>query len=374
MRVLIIDDDYESVATLKLEIEKRFAPVGSSVVSFRESGQFIESVNPHIIILDIMQGVAADNDAPGLKTREDIWQRKFCPLVIYTARPDLVEEDAQRNHPFFRVVTKGTGSEEKVLDLIRQYEPHVSALNDVNNEIHGALNRALKEVAPRVFESMESVDQRRDALTRFARRRVAALMDDALSSGGPNLRSWEQYLCPPTITGHLLTGDIIRKRTGEEREPTSYAIVLTPSCDLACEGKREAKVKRTLVALCKGVQRLLQDISLADRKNQEECKKRLRSILTQGHGHSCLPVPALPGVFPPMAADFRDLKLIDLSDIGDDREYVRVASVDNPFRELVAWAYVLNAARPGLPDRDFDSWLEEVFAALPESEKKPGQN
>lgn len=72
-----------------------------------------------------------------------------------------------------------------------------------------------------------------------------------------------------------------------------------------------------------------------------------------------------------MAVDFRKLELIELGAIGDgDKEYLRVASVDNPFRELVAWAYILNAARLGLPDRDFDSWVEEIIAALPDAAKK----
>ena len=73
-----------------------------------------------------------------------------------------------------------------------------------------------------------------------------------------------------------------------------------------------------------------------------------------------------------MTADFLRLELIDLDRIGTgDKEYLRIASVDNPFRELVAWAYVLNAARPGMPERDFESWAEEIIKAVPVPEKKP---
>ena len=73
-----------------------------------------------------------------------------------------------------------------------------------------------------------------------------------------------------------------------------------------------------------------------------------------------------------MTADFRRLDLINLDQIGSgNEEYLRIASVDNPFRELVAWAYILNAARPGMPERDFESWAEEITAAVPVPEKKP---
>ena len=65
-----------------------------------------------------------------------------------------------------------------------------------------------------------------------------------------------------------------------------------------------------------------------------------------------------------MAADFHALQLIDRTQIGDgDKEYTRIASLDDPLRELVAWAYMLTAARPGLPERDFDAWAKEIIPA-----------
>ena len=64
-----------------------------------------------------------------------------------------------------------------------------------------------------------------------------------------------------------------------------------------------------------------------------------------------------------MVADLRDLQLIDLAAIGTDKDWTRVASVDNPMRELTAWAYMGLAGRPGLPDRDFGAWVDEVIAA-----------
>ena len=76
-----------------------------------------------------------------------------------------------------------------------------------------------------------------------------------------------------------------------------------------------------------------------------------------------------------MIADLRDLQLIDLSKIGvgTDTQYERVASLDNPLRELVAWAYMRSSARPGLPDRDFDSWVDEIVTLLDQAQnERPG--
>ena len=66
-----------------------------------------------------------------------------------------------------------------------------------------------------------------------------------------------------------------------------------------------------------------------------------------------------------MMADLRDLEIIPIGDIGvDNKPFLRVASIDSPFREMVAWAYLHTACRPGLPDRDFKAWRDEIINTL----------
>jgi hypothetical protein len=364
LRILIIDDQPDSVKPLQDEIKEKLPEADSRIVDFGAAQTTIAAFEPDIIVLDLLRETT--EEAPGLDVWEFIWEKRFCPLVFYTAFPERLEQDDRSKHPFVRSEKKGGGSEERVIAHIHGFDIHVSALIAVGTEIRGVLNRMLKEVAHRAFSNVKEPSDVRDMLTRMARRRVAAAMDDRLSTGGPNLRSWEHYLCPPLVDRHLLTGDIIRKRDGDPTDPTQYAVVLTPSCDLVADGHRKPKVERVLVALCTNVKRLLQDLNLDIHTNREKCKERLLPMLNQGYGTSCLPLPGLPGAFPAMAADFRNLELISLKEIGNDKEpFLRVASVDTPFRELVAWAYITNAARPGLPDRDFESWADEIIAALP---------
>jgi hypothetical protein len=322
-------------------------------------------------VLDLAQGTAAEKDAPGLQTFDDIWHKRFCPLVVYTAVPELLGDDVRLGHPFIKLQKKGSGSEERVIEHIREFGPHLSALDEASAEVALVLNRALKEVARRIFDNVRDAGQRKEMLVRSARRRVAAAMDKELSTGGPNLRSWEHYLCPPTNAAHLLTGDVIKKVDGDSRDPSQYAIVLTPSCDLVVSEHRKPKLENVLVAKCTTVARLLDDLGLALNTKPERIREGMLPMLTQGHGGSSFPLPGLPGEFPTMATDFRNLELITINDIGDAKKpWIRIASVDNPFRELVAWAYIMNAARPGLPDRDFGAWADEIIAALPKPAAK----
>jgi len=373
IKILFVDDKPDSVATLNAEVRKQMPDASSRVVGFEGAVKEIESFYPDIVVLDLGQGLPAEGHNPGLVTRDYIWNERFCPIVFYTAFPDLLENDESLKHPLIKVVVKGTGSEREAMANIRGFEPGVSAISKASREIHWALTRALKEVAGRVFVSTQDAKDIPDTLTRSARRRVAARMDKELSTGGPNLKIWEHYLCPPT-SDNLLTGDIIRKREGNREAPSSYRVVLTPSCDLAADGERKRKVENVLTALCSCAERLLPEVGLEVTTKRDKWKKRLLPLLRRGYGSSCLPLPALPGEFPTMVADFHLLELIGLSDIGDtDKEYIRVASVDNPFREVVAWAYALNAARPAMPERDFESWAKEIMTAVPVPNKELGQ-
>jgi len=358
MRILLIDALPDSVVVLQDELTKELG-CDCRIVGFENVAESLESYDPHVVILDLVQGTGADGQTTGLDTSKYIWEKKFCPLVFYTAHAEVLGQGSHEDHPFWCVVRKGMHSDVEVLQRIQQFEPHIDALENAGREIRWALNGALREIAPRIFEKISDEAERADTLVRSARRRLAAKMDDALSNGETNLMPWEFYLCPPVVE-HLLTGDIIRKRLGSKEDPTSYAVILTPSCDLA-----NPKVEQVLVSRCKGTDRLLQDLNLKDvQKWKPEHRTRLLSVLRQGYTQSCMPLPALPGEFPSMAADFRSLHLVDLSQIGDgDQEYTRIASVDDPLRELVAWAYMLAAARPGLPERDFNAWVEEIIRA-----------
>ena len=104
--------------------------------------------------------------------------------------------------------------------------------------------------------------------------------------------------------------------------------------------------------------------SLRDIK-ASKIKQRLRSaMLTQGYLEGVIPFPCLKGQIPTMAANMRDLEFIPIEDIGCGKRFLRIASIDSPFRELVAWAYLQTACRPALPNRDFDSWCDEIVENL----------
>jgi len=168
---------------------------------------------------------------------------------------------------------------------------------------------------------------------------------------------------------------LLRIENGATDDPDSYRLVLTPSCDLdVCEG-REPKVDKILVAKCCTVALAVpEDLRKpGSAKLAKKAASRLKQALTEGLGESAIPLPAIPGVFPDMGADLKRLELLDYSTDGKrisgrsggrSVSFVRVASVDSPFREQMAWNYQRVACRPGMPDRDIASWSDATSAAL----------
>ena len=218
----------------------------------------------------------------------------------------------------------------------------------------------MRDVAPSTFDIFPNADQRNNAIWRAGRRRLAALMDE-LSAEGQKLASWEQYICPP-VSKDILLGDILRSTAAGGIEPASFRVVITPSCDLASSEGRETKVSSVLVAKCCSIAAGLNHTSLKGLSAPKLKKRLIGTVLSRGYFETIMLFPALQGRVPTMAVNLRELELIPIPDIGlKDERFVRIASLDSPFRELVSWAYVQVSGRPGLPDRDFTSWRDEIM-------------
>jgi len=367
--VLMIDDDTSVTATVK-EYFDQHAP-GTTFVAesdFTKALERLREVRPDILILDVYQGNPATGNIAAQPVWQNLWGAWFCPLVFYSAGEVDVDPPPPEGHPFISQVSKGAGTEQQVLNAIKGYASHVAAIRSVEQEIGAVTHSVLRDVAPHVFEVETDDNRRREMLVRTARRRVAAMMDDALLGTKDLMHPWEQYIHPP-LAGHLLLGDILRLTASATNDPSAYRLVLTPTCDLVPYGEPpQCKVEAVLTVrasdpklfVTKG---LTLDVNIAERK----LKERLASALNDPHQLGVSVLPECPGVVPLLALDFRNLELIPMSDIGLNsdagKRLVRVASIDSPFREFIAWAFLQINCRPGIPPRNMQSVVDAVVAS-----------
>ncbi|MFH1146927.1 MAG: response regulator [Pseudomonadota bacterium] len=362
LRILFIDDDEKSVRPAS-EWAERVA-FSCRVVSFIRFKEDLEDYQPHIAIVDRIEGKPPEGTDQGRLVFDEIWEHRFCPVVIYSAFPEDDEDDRKR-HPLVKRVTKGAdlGPFTEAIEILR---PHAQGIEDAERHIRGQFAIALREVAPYAASIYGEPKEYNEAVIRHGRRRLAALMDE-LSLGA--LASWEHYIHPP-ISKDIIMGDVIRQKEGNPEDPGAFRVVLTPSCDLVASGKRKPKVEEVLVAACCSPKQGIKSTALKDHDPKKLRETLISAMLTQGFYQKIVPFPILKGKIPPMMADLKKLDLIPISEITLDGsgKYIRIASLDSPFRELISWAYMQIACRPGLPDRDFESWRDEIIKAY-EDEK-----
>ena len=364
LTLLFIEDDPDSIRPVKQLIERDEPDIHCiEHHSFRDANPKIEATRPDIVILDLLNNAAFPATVEGDSVCDFIWKDHFCPIIVHSAQPDILEQK-DREHPFLILIQKGKDSPPKVLESLKQLRPQIDALKEAEKDVRDAFTDAMRELAPHVFRAVEDRTTRNAIIKRSGRRRLAARMDEVSGDGDP-LASWEQYLWPP-ISRDILLGDILKEADGASENPASFRVVLTPSCDMVASGNRTPKVKKILVANCCSIKEGLDRIRLQGRGNK---KDRLLSVLNQGYSGAIIPLPSLGGLIPTMAANLRSLEQLSIEDIAlKGKRFDRIASVDSPFRELIAWAYLQIAGRPGLPERDTDSWAEEIIEACKEKD------
>ena len=360
IKIMFIEDYEPSIVDARQHIEDEMEDPSFVISQFEPAPERILSFEPDIVILDL-DGLRSIPRYEGFGVRDFIWEHRFCPIVVYSAYVDDYKVE-YGDHPLVKTVVKGEiDSPELVLSAIQELLPVTEALKVTHEQVNRRFWEAMKEIAPIALKTVNPADVM-DVIIRTGRRRVAAMMDVP----GPDesqLASWEQYLYPPVSQDPEL-GDILRSAGGAVDEPGSFRVVLTPSCDMVSSGGREAKVDDVLVAKCCSINEALQMINMTGSGNDRHVERLITAVLSQGFYQCVIMLPALAGAIPTMAANLRALDLVPIDQIGPGSTYERVASVDSPFKETVAWAYLQIACRPGLPERDVQAWARQIVQAM----------
>jgi CTP synthase len=367
IRILIVEDD-ERVEALRRTITETLGSVEILIVGFEGSSSAIREYSYEAVVLDLFAGDPANHDKQGQKTWEEIWERrKFVPIIVYTAGDCNLNPDVPTDNPLLKCIKKVAGSDKEVARHLLLARPHIVALRQVEHEFNEAIHSVIEKVCPLIWQATEADEQlRSDLLVRSARRRLAAMMDLSTVLTGEQMLSWEQYIYPP-LEDSLLMGDILRTSDGVIENPTAYRLVLTPSCDMV-KRHGDANVDHVLVAKCHNHDRFLKASGITiGAKRSDKISNTLSALLTQPQSGGYVLLPEYKSILPLMCACLRDLELIRLADIGTTDEssasFHRIVSVDSPFREQIAWAYLQITGRPGLPDRDLNRWIKDIFMA-----------
>jgi len=371
--ILLIEDEKTFAEYIKQTLEETFegAQVDFSL-DFDGGISLLKQKRPNILILDLYRGEIAEKDLAGGAVWEHIWKELFIPIIIYTAYAEGVADlkpEIPKDHPFISYIQKGKGSEDNVVAKIKSFQPSINALREFTTEIDKSTQVVLKTLSPLIWGSGIDESTKHEVLVRSARRRLGAWMDLATIIDDKPLQCWEQYIVPP-LGNDLLMGDIIKTCNSEKDKlnPTSYRLVLSPSCDLVRQ-KGSAKVEHVLVAQCSEITKYPRACGIDPKTEPKKMKESLKNRLTHPQQGGIIALSGLPSLLPSMSVCLRELNLIPLNKIAcSDKEkvdsskfdYERVASVDSPFREQIQWGFLQIECRPGVPQMDYSSLVDEI--------------
>jgi DNA-binding NarL/FixJ family response regulator len=364
--ILIVEDNESHAEALKRTIERLIPDVRVAIYARNFAGALDEyhTARPDIFIVDLYEGDYAPETLKGPEVCKQIWNRRFRPLIVHSAfDADPHIEDRLARHPFYRYIAKGSPDcADQVAKQVNEFLSHAAALREVEDEVHAVLQTVIQDTAEAIWLSQTEPIARTKAIIRSARRRVGAQMDLKPLLSNDTVLPWEQYIVPP-LEADLLMGDVLKVKGSSPGDASSYRVVLTPSCDLVLR-KRKAKVSAALVGKCVDAKTFFNALRLGKSGSRTDLQESLETILTQPQVNGYCPLPAYPNLWPNMAIKLRDTDFVGFDDIfGDKQKFQRVASIDSPFREQIAWAHMQIASRPALPDRELKSWIEGILAA-----------
>jgi CTP synthase len=296
-----------------------------------------------LVILDLnaSNGIVGDTDA-GDTIIKQIYEYSFIPIIIFSGFSD-VYENPYENRYFVSTVNKGPEGINDLKKAIKKFLPFINKRSMISDEI----NFDISEIYRTSYEKMiknsklqQSENAGSELFTRLIKRRLAVSIDTNMDSKPIN--AWEIYLYP-CLGNDYLTGDILRKKRSEKKNPSSYRIILSPSCDLQ---KSREHVQNVKVACFSNIDTQYKKKDLTVSKLRDTSPKQF------------LFFHKLEGEFPHMLCSFKEIEVINFDDL--DKKFERVVSIDSPFRESIVWADIAINGRPGLPDRDCESWLVSI--------------
>ena len=358
MKVLIVDDEPISIKGIADYCEEQ--EWESKVIDFEGCYKEIMTTDPDVVVLD---WCADPGDNSGMPVLESIWLNGYRPVVIFSGNTNIISlPEKYKNSGLVKMIAKG--DEEPVVKFLEELKESHSALSSFRKELGASLIEAFKAIDPIQKASGNYLGD--DVIEYLLARRAVNHFD--LEKKNISLPSWAIYQYPSVISGYLSTGDIVRKVDGitdldSAGSPDEYRIILTPSCDLVDLPERSPKVENVLTAECKGISNSkLGNISK---------KKKIEDYLQAGGKENELPLPAMGNILPNMIVDMKRLGTVGLGDIAISTndyqkdpsryEYVRICSIDSPFREQIVWTFLNNSGRVGVPDRDYAAWAESII-------------
>jgi CheY-like chemotaxis protein len=382
-QILHVDDEPDVLEQVRdylegEEIEGWGRPKVTGIPAFGDALAELEARRFDLMILDVRLGLQTDEEvAPeeeeGVRTLAAIRERRFLPVVFWTALPAKVEHLAG---PVVRVLEKTSGLD-NLMESVRQL--FATGLPRVNRALrHLVEDEQRRYMWEFVVEHWEELEAGGDHLG------VAYLLAKRLGQSlpGPGIRRLavelghageeadrpegtihpaEMYIVPPIAGSGPGVADLVCENVGTDSEV--WWLIITPSCDLE-NGKAEGVILARCVPLAEHP-----DVRALAERNNSDNRGKVGALLrqaTDGQRDRYFFLPAAPAI-PALVADFQVLRSLPRDEFDAMK---RVATMVSPFAEAVVSRFVRYFGRVGTANLPASDLLDSLIATLGEASSR----
>ena len=128
MRILIVEDKNHVAEAVENEIVAILDDAQVKIAGLTDAEDELQQFGPDAVVLDWYEGEFVPENAKGQPLWKEIWESRFCPVIVYTGGEPDSDPAFPDNHPFIRVIKKGSGSDAEVAELLKSFLPHIQAM------------------------------------------------------------------------------------------------------------------------------------------------------------------------------------------------------------------------------------------------------
>ncbi|MCJ7575778.1 MAG: hypothetical protein MUO80_03730 [Dehalococcoidia bacterium] len=367
-QVLFVDDEVDQCELVSKYLTGKTVDAKGGKLRVNVEQNFVKAVSRlaaeqyDLLILDVRLGPHKDEreEEEGRKTLLVIKEKRFLPIIFYTALPNKVRD---LETPLIRVVEKTEGVT-KILAEIQ--EIFRSKIPEVNRELVKHVQEVQRDymwdfVAKSWARFGDTPD--RSCLAYLLARRLARSLDSpgikklaerlgddsGLVCRDNDVHPMRYYVIPP-IGGEMASGDIF---IDTRLDPAQYLILVTPSCDIV-----NKKVDVMLFAECIRLDQMKEFTQWKTNGDgpKGQYKGELMNLLKNGKSERFY---YLPGVFdlPDLVVDYQRLWPIEptaVDKLKGEGKLECLASLDSPYSESMLARFSRYFGRLGTPDLNIE--------------------
>ena len=359
LNLLIVDDDPEVIKHYQKEIsewnEGKADPEKIYPTITRNSEEAKEALKNHnfgAAIIDIRLDNKDTSKTAGNDVLEIIYEKIRFPTYVLSSNIGELDEKYEDNHFISKHARDSILFSELLSNIVKRFSTGITKILGQRGELEKALDRMFWHHLPEAIshweESTQDAEVKEKQLLRYTLSHLQEMLATSEDGVDERRNRAEIYIYPPVKEGPA-AGLVVRRLADD-----SYAMVLTPSCDLA-QNKAEH------VQLVDIVNMLERDDICAKTTNNAR-KQLIESYVKNNKADRFHFLPHF-GSLRPGILDFQRVSNIRIDDL--TKQFQSICSISPSFYKDIVSRFSSYYARQGSPDFDEKTVSSEINDLLP---------